>query len=176
MIKKIFIISFFLFLSFGFLPHPVFAQQGAFVDDLRAQTKAAGETGAQLTKTDPRLVIANVIKVFLTTLGALFVAYLIYGGVTIFMSAGSEDKINEGKNIIKRAILGLVIILNSYGITYYVTNLAQGNTGPFADGNGAVIYDSAGKSFINRDKEKEGQLNFSPWDCQDPNADCVLSP
>ena len=39
---------------------------------------------------------------------------IVFGGIAIMTSAGSPDKINYGKNAIKKALIGLVIILASW--------------------------------------------------------------
>lgn len=60
-------------------------------------------------------LISNVIN-FLTEYVAMPVAViiLIYGGFKILTSAGSEQKVTEGKTAIYRAIWGLVIVFAAW--------------------------------------------------------------
>ncbi len=135
--KKIFLLLFCL-LSFGLSPAP--AQAQGFAAELNKQTQAAaGSNGADLGEAaDPRTVVARVIQVFLQTLGILLIIYIIYGGTLIFLSGGSEDKVNEGKTVIRRAVIGMIVIMTSYSITIYVSSLVQ-NSDPCApDANGDI--------------------------------------
>lgn len=61
------------------------------------------------------LGVKNIIN-FLTLILAmpLAVVILIYGGVMLLTSAGSEDKIKKGKTAIWMAVWGLVIVLAAW--------------------------------------------------------------
>jgi len=52
--------------------------------------------------------------------GALFVFLVIYGGALIITSAGEQEKIKKGKNIIVWSIIGAVILAAAYAITTLV--------------------------------------------------------
>lgn len=162
-----------------FPPQKALAQQGSFVSDLNAQTQAAaGSEGAGFgAAQDPRATIARIIQAFLAILGVLLLGYIIYGGSLIFMSAGSEDKIAEGKKVIQHAVIGLVIILSAYSITIFVSKLVQGDGGSCApDANGNI--DCA---IVEEDRRKYNNPNFddtnpfSPYDCNYlPDGTCDL--
>ena len=64
--------------------------------------------------------IANIIKIFLSLLGVIFTILIIYGGYTWMTAGGSEDKVQKAKDIIQRSVIGFVIILSAYVITYFV--------------------------------------------------------
>ncbi len=155
------------------------APTSGFMVDLQKQTNAvAGAKGANLGKAqDPRVIVARIINIFLGTLGILLVVYIIYGGALIFMSAGSEDKISEGKTVIKRAVLGMVLVMGAYSITIFVNSVIQ-NTDPCApDENGNVDC-----TVIQEDRSKYNQRDydntnpFSPYDCKMlPDGTCDLS-
>lgn len=66
-------------------------------------------------------IIAKFIRQLLAFLGVLFIALILYGGVTWMTSAGAEDKITKAKKIILASIVGLVIVLAAYAIAYFVT-------------------------------------------------------
>jgi hypothetical protein len=70
----------------------------SIVSELKKQTQAAaGESCSNLgTPQDPRAIVARIIQGFLGILGILLVVYVLYGGSLIFLSAGAEEKINEG--------------------------------------------------------------------------------
>jgi cytochrome bd-type quinol oxidase subunit 2 len=76
-------------------------------------------------------IISLVIKSFLGLLGIIFVILIILGGYNWMTAAGEEEKVNKAKDTLKRAIIGLIIVVSAYAITYFVfTNLPGGGTSP----------------------------------------------
>ena len=79
-------------------------------------------------------IISIVIEAFLGLLGIIFIILIILGGYNWMTASGDEQKVEKAKDTIKRAIIGLVIVISAYAITYFVfTNLpgvGDGNTGP----------------------------------------------
>lgn len=135
--KKIFLL---LFCILSFVPSPLPLQAQGFAAELNKQTQAAaGSNGANLGEAqDPRAIVARVIQIFLQTLGILLIVYILYGGTLIFLSGGSEDKVSEGKTVIRRAVIGMIVIMTSYSITIYVSSIIQ-NSDPCApDANGDI--------------------------------------
>lgn len=74
-------------------------------------------------------LITNIINWALGLLGLLALILLIYGGFIWMLAAGEEEKIKKAQDIIKGAVIGLVIILASYGIASYVFNNLVNITG-----------------------------------------------
>lgn len=78
-------------------------------------------------------VIALVVQGFLGLLGMIFLILIITAGYNWMTAGGEEEKIRKAKDMIQRAIIGLIIIIAAYAITYFVfKNLGNvaGNTGP----------------------------------------------
>ncbi|HPD08091.1 MAG TPA: hypothetical protein P5278_01425 [Patescibacteria group bacterium] len=75
-----------------------------------------------LSDTDPRDVVANVIKVVLGFLGTIAVVLIIVAGFQWMTAAGSEDKIAKAKKIMTAAVIGLVIVLMAYALSTFVIN------------------------------------------------------
>lgn len=71
---------------------------------------------------DPREIVANIIKILLGFLGTIAVVLIIYAGFLWMTAGGKPDNIKKAKDIMSAAIVGLVIILISYGITVFITN------------------------------------------------------
>ncbi|MDO8669468.1 MAG: hypothetical protein Q7K65_04200 [Candidatus Buchananbacteria bacterium] len=70
--------------------------------------------------TDLKLVIGQIIQIFLGFLGVIAVVLIIYAG-WLWMSAGGDSaKVTKAKDYIKNAIIGIVIILAAYIITSFV--------------------------------------------------------
>lgn len=71
------------------------------------------------TQTVPQIV-AMVIKAFIGLLGIIFVVLIVYSGYNWMTAGGDETKITKAKNTISRAVIGLIILLAAYSITYFV--------------------------------------------------------
>ena len=89
--------------------------------------EAAGPGGAEFKTDDPKLgqtgiatVVGNVVRVFLSFLGVIFISYMIYGGYTWLTAAGNDEKITKAKNTIRDGIIGLIIVLAAYAIYTFI--------------------------------------------------------
>jgi hypothetical protein len=71
---------------------------------------------------DPREIAASVIKVALGFLGIIAVAIILLGGFKWMTAGGNEEKVEESKKLITAGIIGLIIILASWGIATFVIN------------------------------------------------------
>jgi amino acid transporter len=69
---------------------------------------------------DPRKMVANGIKIFLGFLGLISVVLILYAGFLWMTSAGEETKVKKAKDILWAAVIGLVIVLMSYGLAIFV--------------------------------------------------------
>lgn len=78
--------------------------------------------GAGLGERDPREIAASIINIMLGFLGILAVVIILIGGFKWMTAAGNEDQVGEAKKIIVAGIIGLVIILASWGIASFVLN------------------------------------------------------
>lgn len=84
-----------------------------------------GETGAVAYGTQPqdiRITIAKIINVVLTFIGLIFIVLIIYAGFKYMTSGGNEEQAKKAIALLKNAVLGLIIILASWAITWYITN------------------------------------------------------
>lgn len=86
-----------------------------------------------LTSNSPITIAVKIIQIILGLLGIIAVSLVIYGGYLWTTSGGSEEKINQAKKLLRNAIIGLIIILSSWGITYFVMSKLLNATGT---GNG----------------------------------------
>ncbi|MFA5107528.1 MAG: hypothetical protein WC497_04350 [Patescibacteria group bacterium] len=74
--------------------------------------------------------ITAIIQWVLGFLALVAVIMIIYGGFIWLTAAGNEERVGQAKKIISAAIIGLVIILLAWAITWFVTSgiLAGGGT------------------------------------------------
>ncbi|MBN2884446.1 hypothetical protein JXE04_00795 [Patescibacteria group bacterium] len=65
-----------------------------------------------------------VINAALGLLGIIFIILMVLAGYNWMTASGSEEKVKEAKDTIKRAIIGLVIVIGSWAIwTFILENL-----------------------------------------------------
>lgn len=80
-----------------------------------------------LNNTDPRTIASNIIKIALGFLGILAVVIILIGGFKWMTAAGNEEGIEDAKKILIAGIIGLVIILASWGIANFVLTSLMNN-------------------------------------------------
>lgn len=78
-------------------------------------------TGGENDTIEP--IIQNIINIVLSLLGIVFIAFIIYGGWEWFSARGNEQKLDRAKDTLTQAIIGLLIVLGSYAISYFVLNI-----------------------------------------------------
>ncbi len=127
----------FTLLLSGFLFAPLVLAQGFGISEL-----GSGLAGS-LGNSDPRVVAGRIINIGLGFLGVIAIAFIIYGGFIWMSSNGNEEKIETAKKILRNSIIGLLIILASWGIaTFIITKLSgavNGNGGSSNCLEGQVI-------------------------------------
>lgn len=76
--------------------------------------------------TDISGTIGTVIGTVLAYTGTIFFILVVYAGIMWMMAAGNDENIKKAQNILKGAIIGLIIILSAYAITnFFGTQLAK---------------------------------------------------
>lgn len=77
-----------------------------------------GGTGAD--KTDIPVLLGTIINSVMGIIGSLALVMFIYGGVSWMLSAGNQEQVTKGKNILIWAAAGLVIIFTAYALVRFV--------------------------------------------------------
>ncbi|MGL5831217.1 MAG: hypothetical protein ACRCZE_03645 [Candidatus Altimarinota bacterium] len=70
--------------------------------------------------------IIQIINFIVLISGSVSFLLIVIGGFMILSSAGNETNLNKGKDIIKIAIIGLVLTLSSYFIVAFVQGILFG--------------------------------------------------
>ncbi|MDO8261286.1 MAG: pilin, partial [Candidatus Magasanikbacteria bacterium] len=97
-----------------------------------------------LGNTDVRIIIGNVIRVALGFLGVIAVIIILYGGWLYMTSQGDSTQIEKAKKVIISAVIGLVIVLSSFGIATFIMNRLYDATGSVGGGLPTCDAGSAG--------------------------------
>jgi heme/copper-type cytochrome/quinol oxidase subunit 2 len=93
------------------------AQQGGY--------QTAGVTDTSLSQT-----VGRIIKIALGMIGTIFLVLTVYAGFLWMTASGNEEQVKKATRILTTAVIGIVIVLASYSITYFVTIYASTSTSP----------------------------------------------
>jgi len=77
-------------------------------------------SSAGYAENSPEAVIAYGIQIVLSFVGVVFLILMIYGGFLWMTARGVEEQVTKAKNIIIAAIIGLIIVIAAYAISYFV--------------------------------------------------------
>lgn len=101
---------------FAGLVAPVLAQTEPDLSAQIAEKSGYGQNGApNLSET-----VGKVIRVILGLLGIIFLGLTVYAGLLWMTAAGDEEKVTKAIGIIRMAVIGLIVILASYSLSYFV--------------------------------------------------------
>lgn len=86
----------------------------------------AGKTGAGYSDAvDPQVTIASVIKIFLGFVGSIFIVLVAMASYWFITARGREEKVEKAMSTLRRAIIGLFVVVLAYAITSFVTSGVQ---------------------------------------------------
>ncbi len=84
----------------------------------------------QLGAEDPRVIVANVIRITLGFLGIIAVILVMYAGFLWMTAGGEASKIDRAKKVLIGALIGVVIIISAFAIVTFVLGKLLVSTGP----------------------------------------------
>ena len=100
-------------------------------DSLNVGLEPVAATG--LSVADPRVIIANIIRIALGFLGIVAVVLIIYGGWVWMTANGEEEKVQKAKKILTGAAIGLVICLSAFALANFILSRLISATGGGSD-------------------------------------------
>lgn len=65
-------------------------------------------------------MITLVINTVLGLVGTIFFVLVVYAGILWMTAQGDEEKVTKAKSIITAAVIGMIVTLSAYAITYFV--------------------------------------------------------
>jgi hypothetical protein len=133
--KKFFIALF----SLTLLLSPVALVHAQFDTSLTNLNKAVGPGTKPNLNGDIATSISTVVSAILGILGTIFFVLTVYAGVKWMLARGDEGEIEKAKEIIKAAVIGLVVTLAAYAITYFIGTRLTRAVSPSSPGNDAVL-------------------------------------
>ncbi|MBP8689135.1 Ig-like domain-containing protein, partial [Patescibacteria group bacterium] len=124
--KYLIVLVFFLFLFFSFSIKFVFAADGQIQDTFGRQMLEAARINAGLSTKSIYAIIGSIIKVILSLFGIFATCIVVYAGVLWMTSKGEPEKINKAKEMMKNALIGMLIVVSSYAITSFLVGKLTG--------------------------------------------------
>ena len=127
--KKILItvkICFFIILFF-----PVFVLAEVKKNDLWAFQSRVDELAPNIGYSTEVTLFSSIgafIQVALSLLGVIFLLLTIYAGYLWMTDRGNEQQAEKAKKILTTAVIGLIIVLGAYAISYFVIEALQSKT------------------------------------------------
>ena len=87
------------------------------------------EDSIKLGNKDPRETVGQIINVAMLFLGIIAVGIILVGGFKWMTAGGNEEKVGEAKKLMGSGVIGLVIVLASWGIAKFVLEQLVNATG-----------------------------------------------
>ena len=122
-ITVVFFLSFLIF-NFNFINAQEPTPDSNYAPLKGLETVAKDQAGfAAVDKNSARDITAGIIKTILGFLGIIFLILIISGGYQWMTSAGNEETIGKAKKRIINATIGVVIVILSYAISYFIMGI-----------------------------------------------------
>ena len=109
-------------------------------------SKVGGQAGYNTNVDEYEIsrIMGRVVQGAMVLLGMIFLVLTIYAGFLWMTAGGNEESVTKAQSILKAAVIGLIIVLSSYGITVFVAMVAgsssnNGFWGTFYD-NGFTLF------------------------------------
>lgn len=94
--------------------------------DYSAQRTGLFPTADQGSLTLPG-IIGRFIQPVIMLVGVFFLVLIIYAGIMWMTAAGNEEQVTKAKNTITSAVIGLLVVLLSYGLTFLIARYLIGS-------------------------------------------------
>ena len=82
-------------------------------------------SGGENAETATQNIVGKVIRAFISVFGIIFLVLMIFGGYKWMMASGREEEVKKAKDTIRAAIIGLIIVMGAYTITFFITKALQ---------------------------------------------------
>lgn len=111
----------------AFTPLLSFAQEGGTYNfsEQSGLDKTGAAAGYDIGAAAPTLesYISRIITIIISALGVIFLALIIYAGITWMTAQGNEEKVRKAKELLTESIIGLIIVLAAYAISFFVVKM-----------------------------------------------------
>lgn len=84
--------------------------------------------GTDMTVNSLSNKISNYITITLSFVGIIFIVLAIYAGYLWMIARGNEEQVTKSKNILTAAVIGIIIVLMAYVISFFVISKLTART------------------------------------------------
>lgn len=106
------------------IPGLVFAkvlkEESSSMNRLKEVANNYGPYSEAATETTLATTLGLVINVILSILGVIFLIITIISGIQWMTAQGNEAQVTKAKDSITRAIIGLIVVISSYAIWFFI--------------------------------------------------------
>ncbi len=102
---------------------------GAVEGPSESDQTAVFVTESGMSQVEVGSLVATVIQVILSLLALIFVSLMIYAGFLWMTAQGDSGQVDKARGIITTSIIGLLIVVAAYSITYFVFSSFDKATG-----------------------------------------------
>ena len=100
--------------------------------------QASGYETSGISQTTVSEIAGIAVKTFLSILGIIFIVLMLYGGYLWMTASGNEEQLTKAKELIQAAVIGLIIIVAAYAISFFIFNWLTPRTLTTPGGGGAT--------------------------------------
>ncbi len=115
-------IKYFLSLPTFFLVFSKVNAQGLVDKGLLSQYSNEFGANAGYSSSSIGSIVATIISVVLSLLGIVFLVLVVFSGFQWMTAGGNEATIEKAKKRLINSVIGLIIVLAAYVITYFIFN------------------------------------------------------
>jgi hypothetical protein len=120
----------FIFLSLIFLTLPAQAAllnenkaSEVFIENVDLVKEQGGDSNYANRSVEE--IVGIVIRATMTFLGAIFITLMIIAGINWMRAEGNEEAIQKSKKTITNLMIGLVLAIAAYALSYFITNILK---------------------------------------------------
>jgi len=122
------------------------------INELTGKVGEGAGYDVNVDKYEVSRIIGRVIQGAMALLGMIFLVLTLYAGFLWLTAGGNEENVTKAQEILKNAVIGLIIVLASYGITVFVAMVVSN---PGDQGFWGVFYGAGYGSY--------NGMNYSPF-------------
>ncbi len=75
-----------------------------------------------LGERDPRLIVSSMVNAFMGFVGMIAVVIVLLGGFRWMTAGGNEEKLKDAKGLLMSGVIGLIIVMSSWGLAKFVVD------------------------------------------------------
>jgi len=80
------------------------------------------------TVTQPEAYVGMILTILFSFVGLIFFGLALYAGIKWMTAQGNTSQVDQAKSTLTNAIIGLVVSLIAYALTFFIINFFQTNT------------------------------------------------